>query len=164
MPEKGFEHLPRAWMMAGLEIAAAATLKGYVKDAVLWGFDEPADLSNNAKRIRWLSECRERAWDMVVNGQSVPTPGVSQPTEPKPTKATKKPRARKKPSRPKAPDRPMPAPVQIEADDIYPPKARRFSKPKTRRTIVADQCEITAADCNEFLRSLPYPPPYTGAK
>jgi hypothetical protein len=146
--------LPRGWLVASLEIGRAHELKAWIAEAVQWGFDEPEDLSNNSKRVRWLRECRERAWSMLAEKADVPPVGKSQPADAKP---------KRDPARPKAPAASTSPPVRAAPppvrDDVFLPNPNRRRRTPAPRPVKPDLCEISAAECNAFLASLPKPAP-----
>lgn len=158
--ERTWDQLPRDWLMANIEMGRAAELKAFVAEAVQWGFDEPQGLTNKLKRIRFLRECREKAWTLLSQGAEVPPPGkvcvTDEPARRSPTKA--KPAEQK---RAVSPPRPF-APRSVSPEDVFPPKYRgRATLSRVHKPVAADLCEITADECNEFLRSLP-PLPLAG--
>lgn len=151
---RSWADLPRDWMVADLAVLRADQMKRMVAQAVEFGFDEPADLTNQLKRHKWLRECREKAWDLLAAGE-IPAPGKPQPADAKPD--------RRKPRRPTPKRRAAPTPASTAStpptppQDVFPPGGNRRRKPTPRRKVEADLCEITAAEANEFLRSLPDP-------
>ena len=154
MVSRSWDDLPREWLMADLALLRADEMKRLVAQAVEFGFDEPDDLSNQFKRNKWLRACREKAWDMLLAGGEPPAPGKAQPKDAKPKRAPTRPRRKPKPTAPRTPPKATGFDRQ-PAQDVFPPKGNRRRKPAPRRRVEADLCEIPAADCNEFLRSLP---------
>jgi len=147
--------LPREWLMAPLETARADDMKAYVREAVQWGFDQPEGLTNNARRCRWLRECRGKAWDMIAAGGDVPAPGREQPEDEKPKRAR-----RQRSTTPPAPWVPPARPASPPPDDIFPPRrGRRRDVARKPRKVAADLCVLPARECNEWLRTLPMPDP-----
>lgn len=147
-----WDDLPRDWMVADLAMLRADQMKQMVAQAVEFGFDEPADLTNQYKRNKWLRACRERAWDMLAGG-NIPSPGKPQPADAKPSRKTPR---RPKPKRHAAtqPGPTVSAP-QTPPQDVFPPNGTRRRKLQPRRRVEADLCETSASECNAFLRSLP---------
>jgi len=143
--------LPRDWLLANLEMARAAELKSWVLQAVEWGFDQPEGLTNNAKRVRWLRRCRDKAWDMLASGDPVPAPGTAQPADEKPRRAPQK---RKTP--PATPRVKTHTIEEVDMDDTFPPsRARQPAAGRRTPTVRQNASGATAAECNAFLRSLP---------
>ena len=162
--ERTWEDLPREWLMNNLEMLRAGELKELIPQAVEWGFDEPPDLTNNEKRVRWLRGCREQAWGMLVERRDVPAPGRLCPEDEKLDRA--------KPSRkaPQRPDRKLigrePRVLVVDevgkapADpaDFFPARPSRRIQPKAASSKVkGDLCSLPASACNAFLRSLSDP-------
>lgn len=148
-----WDDLPRDWLVANIEMCRAHELKAFVKTAVEWGFDEPADLSNNPKRIRWLRACREKAWGMLVSGAPVPEPGVVQIEEAKPARAPRRPRP---PSTRPTEIKPLVGTSpRVEQSDFFP--GHRSPRPKARsgRSAGGDLCDIPAAEVDAWLQTLP---------
>lgn len=161
--ERRWEDLPREWLMNSLEVLNANQLKAIIPQAVQWGFDEPADLTNNGKRVRWLCQCREKAWDLLLVQGDVPAPGRLCPEDEKLLRA--------KPVR-KAPTRPARThvgrevrfeiggvPVRpVDSADNFPAKpSLRVRSKKSAAPVRGDLCKLPASACNDFLRTLPPP-------
>jgi hypothetical protein len=145
--------LPRDWLLVNFEMARAAQNKEFIAQAVEWGFDEPPGLTNQAKRVRFLRKCREKALDMLASGNISQAPGKAQPAD----APRKKPRPKRpstpRPAKPKAAARPQSEePSQV---DYFPPKRGNRQGKAPSRPVVADLCTLPASEVNAFLRSLP---------
>ncbi len=138
--------------MADLSMTNAKRMKELVSEAVLWGFDEPDNLTNQNKRIKWLRACREKAWDALANGADVPPPGKPQPADAKPRRAPVRPKPRQ------TIERVAPSPgttiEQRQPTDVFPPSGNRRRKRPARSNGKADLCKVPASEVNEWMRSL----------
>lgn len=145
--------LPRDWLMEDLAMIRADRMKELVAEAVIWGFDEPDDLTNQNKRMKWLRSCREKAWDLLTTGADAPPPGKPQPADAKPRRAPRRPRPAPKM------ERDFYTPRHSQPDDVFPPSGNgRRTKKAPRKPVRADLAKgFSAAEANEWLRSLPDP-------